>query len=368
MRRLLPALLLAAAPAWAAAPDVLSNTNHIAADAANAIAILGGSGVVDQTCASSGSFCGPFIDSQTLIAESTNTGFTFYAHDSTTPANHAPYGIMNQSSTGYTLASVDQRNYAALASSDQLYVMAFCGAPLAGDYPAVRASTILPSDPTLPNTPNGSSGCGYGTGIEFSMTPGYKGFATSTPSGTTEALSGIHSTLRANHPAWTYADVKGALRQTSSNWPGGYAVYHASPLAFGYGNVDFDAATAIASASSIYLQPPGAVFQAFGNYATITLYPFVTTRRAREVVYAGGTWPAASAGNELTAAQIASAGGTKVIDNGGATGVQTYTYAPAASGSVTFTALTLDASGNGSRVESFAQASLSFTVGAACLQ
>lgn len=401
MRKLLFIAILAISPAHA--ENVLSNTDHIVTAVTQAITILGGTvgaggTYVDQTCKTNYStntvpapsqpvgylgvdpagclyWNGSAVTSTTfwpfatLIAASTNPGAALYANNSAALENAAPYSVLNQSSTGYTLQSLDQQNYATLAANNQVYVMAFCGSPLAGDYPPVMASTILPSLSTIANTPDGGSGCGYGSGIEFSMTPGYKGFATGTPSGTTEAMSGVYSVLKTNHPTWTYRDIKAALRQTADSWGAGYATYHASPLGFGYGNINYDAANALSGTSAIYLQAPGMAVNNYGQYAQITLYPFVTTRRAKEVVYVGGTWPAASTLNEMEAAQIVAAGGTKIYDDGGASGIQTFDYAPAASGSATFTVLTLDSSGNGSRVESFSRIAETFTnVGSQCHQ
>lgn len=377
MRKFVAAFVLAAAPAWSAT-NILSNTDHIVSDAVNALAILGTAGViVNQTCAtggagySPGSTCGgngSFVEPGTTFASyAANTTITLYAASTATPVNHAPYSVLTQSSTGYALSTVDQMPYNTLETAGAVYNMAYCGGPGAGDaYPPVAASTILPSQTTV--GPLASNSCGYAIGVEFSMTPGYKGFDTGSPSGTTEAMAAVLATLQVNHPTWTWGDIKGALRQTADGWAAGYAAYHASPLGFGYGNIDFDAATAVASPSAVYLEAPGMTVAGHQYYATITIYPFITTRRAKEVVYVGGTWPAASSGNELTAAQIASAGGTKIIDDGGATGAQSFTYAPAATGSATFTVLTLDSSGNGSRVEVFSRASASFIVGTACLQ
>lgn len=179
-------------------------------------------------------------------------------------------------------------------------------------------------------------------------------------------MAGILAVMKQNHPTWNWQDIKGALRQTASNWSTGFNQNNAG--AIGYGNVNYAAATAVASTGAIYLQAAGMAITNNNYYASITLYPYLSARRAKEVVYIGGTWPAPSTLNEMTAAQITAAGGTKIIDNGGATGVQTFTYAPAASGSATFTVVTLDAAGNGSRVENFAQISETFVVGSACLQ
>ena len=390
MRRLLHAVIMAAAPAWAlAGPAVLTNTDHIVGDLTTAIGILGGtvgpSGIIiNQTCATGGpgynpgSTCGgtnSFVEPGTLFATyATNTSITNYLPASATPANSAPYALITQSSTGYTLNLIDQQPYATLEAAGALYNMAYCGGPSAGDaYPPIAASNIMPNyAPSLT-----TAQCGYALGVEFSMSAGYKGFDTSTPSGTTEAEAGILAMLKAMHPTWLWGDIKGALRQTASNWSTGYAVCTLNGAAscsagttnsYGFGNVNYDGAVALSGPSAIYLQGPGFLASPLGHYAVFTIYPYLSTRRAREVVYVGGTWPAASSVNELTAAQIAAAGGTKIFDDGGATGVQSFTYAPAVTGTVSFVALTLDSSGNGSRIESYESIPVSFVVGTACLQ
>lgn len=372
-------IFLFAGAAFASGPNVLSNTDHIVGDVTSAISILGGSNTVNQTCPSSttpgvGCFTngGPsFILNTALIANAVdNTVAEYLAGTATstgTPNSNVPYQILNQSSTGYHLTQYDQNVYSSLIANSQIYVMAYCGGPGTGDaYPPIAASTILP------NTTGSlaSQTCGYALGIEFSMTAGYKGFATGSPSGTTEAFSGVYAVLGANHPTWTFADIKGALRQTASNWAAGYAP-SATPggvISYGFGNIDYDSANAISSTNNIFLQSPGMTISNHGYYAIITLYPFRSTRRANEVVYIGGTWPAASASNELTASQIAAAGGTLVYSSNGTDIEPVFTYTPAVSGTATFRAFTLDSAGNGSRLESFAALVESFTVGMACFQ
>ena len=359
--------------AIAAPPNLLSNTDHIVSDSISAISILTGSAyTVDQTCPTGGagynpgSNCGStnsFVPPGIFTLDAVNTGATFYSAETATPVNHAPYGVINMSATGYNLSVYDQANYAALIANAILFMTAYCGGPGSGDaYPPVAVSTILPNT----TGPLSSNSCGYAQGIEFSMTAGYKGFATGSPSGTTEAMSGVFAVLKANHSSFTWSDIKGALRQTASNWSTGYAPIRAS--GYGFGNIDYDSANAIALTSSIFLQGPGMQIAPHGYYVTVTLYPFLTTRRVREVVYIGGTWPAANTVNEFTAAQITAAGGTLVYTSNGTDVTPTFNYSPGASGSATFTALTLDASGNGSRVESFTQNTQNFVVGSACLQ
>ncbi len=365
--------------AVASGPNVLSNTDHIVGSVQQAISILGGTNIVDQTCPSGttpGVSCftagGPdFLSNTVMIANAVNSNVQEFlggtATSTGTPNAHVPYQVLNQSSTGYTLAQIDQNAYADLITNNQIYEMAYCGGPASGDlYPPIAASNILP------NTTGAlvSNQCGYATGIEFSMLAGYKGFATGTPSGTTEAMSGVLAVLGANHPTWSFADIKGALRQTASNWVNGYTPI-ATPAgvnSFGFGNIDYDAANAIGSTASIFLQGPGMRIVNHQYFAAITLYPFRSTRRVKEVIYVGGTWPAASTVNELTAAQITAAGATLVFTSNGSDLEPAFTYAPAASGTAVFRALTLDASGNGSRLESFSASSQTFLVGSACLQ
>jgi hypothetical protein len=365
----LPSLVLAAGP------NVLSNTSHFVLDVPNAISILGGSSTtVDQTCPSGGagyfpgSNCGTtnsFVPAEVFVTYATNGALSFYSANTASPViNHEPYGIITQSSTGYNLLTYDQNNYNTLETNSVLYMTAYCGGPGSGDaYPPVAVSTILPNyAPSL-----ASNSCGYATGIEFSMSQNYKGLDTNSPSGTTASMAGLFQVLAQNHPTWTWGDRKAALRQTASNWTSGYVGFNASGPAFGFGNVNYDAANGLSSTANIYLQAPGMRILNYSYYASITIYPFVTTRRAKEVVYIGGTWPSASSINEMTATQIASAGGTKIFDDGGATGAQTFSYAPVVTGSATFTAITLDSLGNGSRVESYNMVMQSFTVGTSCL-
>lgn len=361
--------------AFASGPNVLSNTSHFVLDISGAISILGGSAIVDQTCPSGGagyspgSSCGTtnsFVPPQVFPGYAVNGALSFYSANTSTPiVNHEPYGIISQSSTGYNLAMYDQDNYNTLVANSTLYNTAYCGGPSSGDaYPPIAVATILPNN----FSSLASNLCGYATGIEFSMSVGYKGFDTGSASGTTASMAGVFQVLATNHPTWTWGDIKGSLRQTASNWSTGYTAFNSSGPAFGFGNINYDSANAISSTASIFLQAPGMAIDNHQYYVSITIYPFVTTRRAKEVVYIGGTWPSASSVNELTAAQISSAGGTKIFDDGGATGAQTFSYAPAASGNATFTALTLDSSGNGSRVESYNLVTESFLIGTSCLQ
>jgi hypothetical protein len=65
-------------------------------------------------------------------------------------------------------------------------------------------------------------------------------------------MAGFLAALKYAHPSWSWFDIKAALRQSASNWATGY-----SHSAFGYGYIDWSAANALGSPSSLYLQPPG---------------------------------------------------------------------------------------------------------------
>lgn len=370
MKKLLALLFLLSTCGWAASPTILSNTDHAAGDIQAAITALSGPTIaVDQTCATGTSPpCEPtvqFVNPTTFVGYATNTGQTEYQAGTATVRNSAPYAVITQSSTGYSLSGYEQTVYGSLQSGNILYNMPYCNGANADPAPPIAMSTVLPNNAI----PSGGAQCQAMTGVEFSITLGYKGFDTSSPSGTAASMAGVFAVMKQNHPTWTWGDIKGALRQTASNWATGYAAnaVNGGVRGFGFGNINYDSANAIPNTGSIYLQASGMGIANFGYYAIITLYPFLTSRRSKEVVYIGGTWPAASSGNELTATQVTAAGGTKVIDDAGATGAQSFTYIPAASGNATFTVLTLDASGNASRVESFSQIAQSFVVGSACL-
>jgi hypothetical protein len=376
-------LLLLVSTAHAAGPSVLEDTTHVIGDIVTAITTVGGTvgsggSLVDSTCASNGTgfngvapcgATGSFVfPPSVFVPYAINTGNNYFNSSAlTVPVNHAPYTLMSESSQGWGLNLVDQQNYTALQANGILFNMAYCGAPVAGDYPPVASSTILPSSSSIPAYSGTAWNCAYAPGIEFSMTLGYKGLDTASPSGTTASMTGLFAALKQAHPTWTWNDIKAAFRQTADGWSTGYAALHSSPLGFGYGNINYDAANALASSSSIFLQAPGMTAVNYGYYVMVILYPFMQTRRSREVVYVGGTWPAPNTGNELTAAQIAGASGTKIFDNAGATGIQGFSYSPSVSGSTVLTALTLDSSGNGSRVESFSQIAETFLLGTACL-
>jgi|HubBroStandDraft_6_1064221.scaffolds.fasta_scaffold46327_2 hypothetical protein len=279
-----------------------------------------------------------------------------------------PYQLINQSSTSSTsITSLDQQNYAALVASSIVYSIAYCGSPNAADYPPVAFVTVLPNNAPS-NTALGESRCGYAPGIEFSIpvtggtwTPinNHTGSGdVSSPSATTEFMTAVLAALKYNHSNWTWGDIKSVLRITASNWPTGYAVYNSSGPAFGYGNLNYVDANAYSG--TIYLQPPGMTLASHGNSVTITLYPFLQSRRRHESVYivaTGFSMPAPENGNEYTRAEIASLvnGGhlTTVTTNAGRAAIPTLDYAPSVSATFQFIAFTEDAAGNASRAETF---------------
>jgi hypothetical protein len=413
-KRLCGGLLLLLA-STAGAQNILNNSDHISPDAISTIAFLAGTDIVDavggvfvdQTCASgttgshacSNSSGEIFVSPAEFTKDAINTQNAYFPAGSDNPpsGNHAPYAVLNQSSGGYDSA-LDQTEYSLLegvGDAGVMYVWAFCGTrsspSVSPSYPPVVFSTVLPNKASI-----GTGFCQPAQGIEFSIpvdapsfttcvtnggasscpwTPcpgvpqgrscnGHKGpsmspyaLDVSSPSATTEALTGVMAILKFNHPEWTWGDVKSALRETASCWKSGYDVSCGSGAAigFGYGNVNYVAANSV---RAIYLQPPGFVLRSppAGRITSsissfITLYPFATSRRAGEVVYAftqSPTFPSPSSTNEYTFAQIAkltsSFGGSLIYNSAGARGVQTpqLTYTALATGTVYFVAFTVD--------------------------
>jgi hypothetical protein len=314
-----------------------------------------------------------FLDRSAAIANAATVAEPEYAAGSShLVMPSVPYQLINQSSSGYTLAAFDQAAYAALETAGIVYSMAYCGTPQTNDYPPVAFVTVLPNYSTNPDRTRGtatsridpgSSGCGYQQGIEFSIAWGYapikrvtttscavdgnSTFDTCSPSSTTEGMTAILAALKWNHPKWTWGDVKSVLRATASNWRSGYAASNANGPAFGYGNVDYSRANLYAG--TIFLQPPGMALQTRGDHAVLTLYPFMSSRRAGEVIYAfqsAPTFPPPATSDEYDYAQVLalarSHGGALVYDSHGAGGVQTYDHVSLTSETVYFVAFTVD--------------------------
>jgi hypothetical protein len=356
--------------------NILNLTDHVNEEGSLGTSVFGLTFIVDDTCSLPivGSPCtsttvGPSQAPAAAVNSSVAQTVVYpgTALTSTgTPNTHVPYGVINNSYYGYDVQT-EQAIYTTLLANSVAFAMPFCNSGIAQPYPPVAMVGSLPNNISSGNE---SAICAAAAGVEFSISAGYLGLDTSSASATSASMATTIAAIANSHPTWLWGDIKGALRQTASNWATGYAVStgSGSALGYGYGNISYTAAAALNSPTAVYLQAPGMTVQNGGYYAVVTLYPFITSRRAKEVVYAGGTWPAASSINEMTAAQITAAGGTKVFDDGGITGIQSFVYTPAVSGNVTFTAITLDSSGNGSRVESFSMMAESFVAGTGCQQ
>jgi hypothetical protein len=429
MKKLLALLALFAAPAMAATapstnpPSILNNTQHLAYVAQGTLAaegipfttaaaptssllavnencisgVTGGNGCITSTGSVN------FLFFPTIIANAMNLSqFEFPLTGSTAIMPSVPYQVINQSSAGYGLG-YDQAYYATLEADGIAYVMAFCGAASASDYPPIAFSTILTNNPNY-GSAVGGNGCGYAQGIEFSLaavaSPGNpNGYTyTWTPctaapcvtgnppdagsaSSSTEILSGTMAALRYNHRTWTWGDVKAALRQTASNWTTGYNYYNPSDIngnvAYGYGNINYVNANAIAATSAIYLQAPGMSVTSNADYAKIVLYPFMQTRRVAEALYsvpAGYAWPGPATSNEYTYAQIVASGATLIAESNGTDVTPTYIYFPSGTGTSTtnLVAFTVDnatlSAANFSRVESFSTVSVTLASNSTCLR
>lgn len=370
MRKLVAfAIVLAPFLVHASGPNVLDNSNHTAGYIQIVINALGGTGIEDYACTGLLSTCdtapsvfvpAPFFPNYAVQLQGgggTNYPYPtqFLIPGTNTLRYSPPYVVLSQSSIGYSM-SYDQTLYTQLVANSMVYNFAYCPLiPLSSNaYPPIEMFNIQLDF---------EGECSYGPGIEFSAPQG--GLIGDTTSSGTAAFSGMLSVLKENHPTWTWNDIKGALRQTASSWSTGWVQCvicgagpddpaHSSTL--GYGDINFTAAMAVASTAAIYLQPPGMTVDTSGN---ITLYPFLQTRRVREVVYLlnnAYVWPVK---NEYTTADIAASGATLLYTSAGAATIETTTYRPSLPGVYTFLGFTTDGAGNYSRVESFTPLTMS---------
>jgi hypothetical protein len=344
------------APSSLIGPNVLNNSNQYATDIPSAITTLLGTGIVGVKIAADMTATSSTTD-PTFVADATNSGRTNYTITTSAVTNNAPYNVLSNPLSGYTY-SVDMGNYAALLAGSIVNNWSYSpsSALPTSTPPPVSASTVSPS----------FGGGTTGGGIEFGMTSAYLGLPTSTAFDVASSMAGILVAMQYNHPTWNWFDIKGALRQTASNWATGY-----DRTNYGYGNVGYTAATAISAPSAIYLQPPGMTVANGGSTATITLYPYRQTRRVKEAIYsvsAAYTWPVK---NEYTAADIATSGATLLYTSNGTDVTPVFNYAAGATGTVTFIAFTVDnatlGSANFSRAEPFSESSQALTVGTQCL-
>lgn len=340
-RRCLLAFLWCVAHVSHAAPNVLNNSTHAVGCIRSAATILGigldSTVLVDTDSLSSSVFSG------NLIAEAIDTGRTDFSSIDSSPVNHAPYTVLSNSFSSYGThqSSLDTQSYAALNASNLINNWAYV--------PIFTLPISTPPPIMVANISRSFGGGLTGGGVEFGMSSAYKGFDTTSPSCTTASFSAVLAAMKVSHPTWTWGDIKAALRQKSSNWATGY-----SQGAYGYGNIDYDAAVAIASTASLFLQPPLMTVSAAGNQLTLTLYPFRSTRRHHEVVYIVPTTYAWPVKNEYVLADITASAGTLLYSSNGTDVIPTTTVtAMQAPGNYYLIAFTADNLGAFSRVEPF---------------
>ncbi len=365
MNKIIGALfvLLCSFACLAAGPNVLNNSNHSAYSGGEINALLG-SGVVgssiylDMTQPSTATPA--FLYPGAILADATNTSNIYYGTGNNTPDNHAPYRIVTTSASGYSPA-FDLQNYAAAVAGNVISNFAF--------YPG-QTFPAGTGPPTAMTVVDYCTDTTAGWGDEFCITPGYlqaDQCYTGSPSDTTNCFAQLMAVVAYQHPAWNNFDLIGAFRETAANWATGYAQAN-----YGYGAINYTAATAIASSSgacaatgtpaSICLQPPGLAVINQGTQAQLILYPNRTTRRKQELIYSVSpsyNWPVK---NEYTTADITASRAKLLYTSNGTDIEPVYNYVPSANGSVAFVAFTTDGQGNYSRVESqFSVTQLTFS-------
>lgn len=280
-----------------------------------------------------------------MVADATNASNSNQSIQTCSTANHAPYGVLNTSFTGYSLQGTELSNFAALESASLSWAYAFVTAQSGNTPPALHTYNMAqPSDPAA-----------KGAGVEFTISANYKGLNTCCTSEVTGDMAGFVATIRYQHPTWNWADVKGAFRQTAANWSTGYNV-----STYGYGAINYDAATAVASPSAVYLEGP--IVQASVSFSmttniTLTVYPFRQTRRNHEIIYAAPAnyvWPVK---NEYVLSDITASGAVLVWDDSTVAGnvipSATVPLPGLGAGRWNVIGFTTDGSGGYSRVESW---------------
>lgn len=302
---LILSILLFPACGLTASINVLNNSGHAAVDINSAISLLGygaqiGSGITtDETdCSSAFNRTEP-----AALVRDTSRNNLDIASRCIIAVNHAPYILLSNSFSGYSPSP----------AQDVSYYESFVSAGLLSNWAVISASTCkyIPLMTTGCDVVGGS----YTTGAEFYMTQKYKGFDTNSPSGAAASFAGMLATIKYLKPAWNWFDIKGALRQTASNWSKGYQV-----SGDGFGNIDYDSAIAIRSASSIYLQQPLLTAIPFNgpgaHYVKLAVYPYRQMRRAYDVIYrfmVNPTFANNKGKNELTLADIQAIPGATLV-------------------------------------------------------
>lgn len=304
-----------------------------------------------------------------MPGDMTNTGGAYLAGNTSSPTvNHAPYFVANLSMCCWSTngqfnlyVPMDVQLYSQLEPQGEVLSISYGGTGF-GINP--RPSTTPPGVVTTTGSASNSGDGGTGGGIEFGLSPSYLGLDTSEDSWVSAEIAGFILAMKYQHSTWNVWDIKGALRQTASNWTTGY-----NPSSYGYGIISYASATAVSSPTAVYLQGPlMSIFNPTNTYATITLLPYRSTRRSHEIIVsvsAAYTWPIK---NEYTAADIAASGATTLYTSNGTDVEPTYVYVPAVSGSITFAAFTTDGSGNYSRIESaFSEQTLTLATSTQCV-
>jgi hypothetical protein len=347
------------------APSVLINSGHAARNVTTDLLVLhpelnsaAGLGAIDNTCGSATTSAGCSANVMFDVTIASDTQSTLLANinvaTSQYPVNHAPYVLVNNSFTGYSQTGWDAEPYALLQTTGVLMSWAYVGSPVlptGTPPPLVSVTTTATSGP--------ASLAGVNWGLEFGIPANYKGFDTSLPSWVTAAMTAVLAAMKIDHPSWNWFDIKAALRQTASNWSSGW-----NPAQFGYGAIDYNAATAISTTDALYLQPPVLRLTAGASgEPTLTLYPFRSARRAYEVAYVvppGYVFPLKNELTEADMSNLLAAGGQRVFTGNGAdtvpTGAAELTPSPGATH--TLVAFTTDGAGAYSRVESWCPQSI----------
>lgn len=272
-------------------------------------------------------------------------------------SNHAPYPVAGYSVCAQS-SSAELASYANFVSRGQLVTWAVGRTQCPNIFPSGTQPGVVVSTASASNSGNG----GTAPGLEFAFLANYLGLNTTTDSWITAALAGFYISMEFQHLTWNLFDIKGAFRQSAGNWSTGY-----NEANFGYGTLDYFAATAISSPAVLWLQPPGLVIENHFGYAKISLMPFLQTRRHHEVVYSvprSYVWPVK---NEYTLSDITASGGTLLYTSNGTDVIPQFVYAAAISGTITFAAFTADGAGAYSRAESFTDQSTNFMVQTSCV-
>jgi hypothetical protein len=316
---------------------ILNNSSHAASSITESLTTLIGAARIDKgngVYADQSSLDGKF--DPYLLAHSLDKTRTNYRISDDAPVNHAPYGILSNSFTSYA-PNIGIDAYATLSAYNMLDIWACIpSSPLpANSPPSLLALNIL------------SRASASVSGIEFSMSTGYKGWDTSSPSATTALFSGLVAALRLKLSSINNFDTQALLRQTSNNWANGYDAAN-----YGYGDVDFDAA---ALRPHIFLQPPFAKVSLIeGNDVFLLLAAFRQDRRYFERVYLADpsyAWPIK---DEYTQKDIDAAAMLSVTETNPSFSTSFDRYAVTAPpGNYHLIAFTTDGFGAYSRVESF---------------